>query len=257
MAICWDWGLSGIAADNIFTIFGEGTYNFNQMKALVVAISEYIAKYRYQLFSTDTACCCSGPASLLIIAMCAAEERSEYLQESWHRRPASRAAAQPRPVSKTWFGCDRTQPQLSRQPDTAQLPRFIWCAVFDVSCCVLLFGVLSDVLSVLSDVWRSGRCLHPPRQGGGCVCLDISAGQSAGHCWSPCLSRPHLACHLENGSGLLKMAPDLPQLWRGRAGPGPVRPRPVSSGVMILINVIQTMNTKWPAVRTRRPLCPL
>ena len=110
---------------------------------------------------------------------------------------------------------------------------------------------------VLSDVWRSGRCLHPPRQGGGCVCLDISAGQSAGHCWSPCLSRPHLACHLENGSGLLKMAPDLPQLWRGRAGPGPVRPRPVSSGVMILINVIQTMNTKWPAVRTRRPLCPL
>ena len=58
------------------------------MKALVVAISEYIAKYRYQLFSTDTACCCSGPASLLIIAMCAVEERSEYPQESWHRRPA-------------------------------------------------------------------------------------------------------------------------------------------------------------------------
>ena len=92
---------------------------------------------------------------------------------------AARPAAQPRPVSKTWFGCDRTQPQLSRQPDTAQLPRFIWCAVFDVSCCVLLFGVLSDVLSVLSDVWRSGRCLHPPRQGRGCVCLDISAWKSS------------------------------------------------------------------------------
>ena len=230
------------------------------MKALVVAISEYIAKFRYQLFSTDTACCCSGPASLLIIAMCAAEERSEYLQESWHRRPAppgqprSRDQCQKHDLGVTALSLSSA---VSRTRRSCPGLSDVLCLMCRVVCCCLMCCLMFHVLSVLSDVWRSGRCLHPPRQGGGCVCLDTSAGQSAGHCWSPCLSRPHLACHLENGSGLLKMAPDLPQLWRGRAGPGPVRPRPVSSGVMILINVIQTMNTKWPAVRTRRPLCPL
>ena len=138
------------------------------MKALVVAISEYIAKYRYQLFSTDTACCCSGPASLLIIAMCAAEERSEYLQESWHRRPAppgqprSRDQCQKHDLGVTALSLSSAG---SRTRRSCPALSDVLCLMCRVVCCCLMCCLMFHVLSVLSDVWRSGRCLHPPRQG--------------------------------------------------------------------------------------------
>ena len=140
-------------------------------------------------------------------------------------------------------------------------------------CCVMLvFDVLSDVLSVLSGVWRSGRRarpqLPPPSTTSG-VDIQVLARVLDTECWiqsagygvlvlvSLFISAPFSVSPgewqrpVKNGSRFTAIM----------AGPSRARsshqPRPVSSGVMILINVIQTMNTKWPAVRTRRTLCPL
>ena len=139
------------------------------------------------------------------------------------------------------------------------------CAHCSMCYVMLVFDVLSDVLSVLSGVWRSGRRarpqLPPPSTTSGVDIHYTSTGQSAGYrvlvLVSLFISAPFSVSPgewqrpVKNGSRFTAIM----------AGPSRARashqPRPVSSGVMILINVIQTMNTKWPAVRTRRTLCPL
>ena len=155
--------------------------SFNQMKALVVAISEYIAKFRYQLFSTDTACWLQRSGqSANYSDVCRGGKKWISTRKLAPPPRAARPAAQPRSrdqCQKHDLGVTALSPSSAVSRTRRSCPGLsdVLCLMCRVVCCCLMCCLMFHVLSVLSDVWRSGRCLHPPRQGGGCVCLDISA----------------------------------------------------------------------------------
>ena len=68
--------------------------NFNVIKALVVAISEYCEISLTALVYRRLHAAAAVRQSANYGSVCRGEERSEYLQESWHRRPAPRSRDQ-------------------------------------------------------------------------------------------------------------------------------------------------------------------
>ena len=145
----------------MFSIFREGTYK--SVKACCMLISMWGRPYR-RLHAAAAVRQSANYGSV-----CRGEERSEYLQESWHRRPAPRSRDQ---CQKHDLGVTALS-FSSAVSRTQAAARNIWCGVFDVLCCVvrtaryvascwcLMCCLMFHVLSVLSGVWRSGRRARP------------------------------------------------------------------------------------------------